>query len=139
MASLHVLYLQNFCSRQRKFAHSKEKLLTNIQICSEQEFAQKICSQQKFAHRICSQHRKIAHDEKPCRLGWINTRAKFLASSQSEHDWRALLYGLSLNGWNVLGPDLPVDFLFFSFCHAMLLLRFLHINSQSMLPRFRNV
>ena len=33
--------------------------------------------------------------------------AKFLASSQSEHGWRALLYGFSLNGWNVLGPDLP--------------------------------
>ena len=97
-----------------KIAHAKENLLTvkkncsQNQICSEQEFAQKICSQQNFAPRICSQHRKIAHDEKPCGLGWIYTTAKFLASSQSEHGWRALLYGLSLNGWNVLGPDLPV-------------------------------
>jgi hypothetical protein len=30
-----------------------------------------------------------------CRLGWINTMAKCLASSQSEHGWRAPLNGLS--------------------------------------------
>jgi hypothetical protein len=29
--------------------------------------------------------------------------AKCLASSQSEHGWRAPLNGLSRNGWNVLG------------------------------------
>jgi hypothetical protein len=68
---------------------STHKLLKAKKICSEQEFAQKICSQQKFAHRICWQHRKTAQDEKPCRLGWINTMAKCLASSQSEHGWRA--------------------------------------------------
>ena len=34
------------CSNQRKFAHTKEKLLTKIR------FAQKICSQQKFARSI---------------------------------------------------------------------------------------
>jgi hypothetical protein len=92
-----------------QIAHSKENLLTvkkncsQNQICSEQEFAQKNCSQQKFAHRICSQHRKTAHDGKPCRLGWINTMARCLVSSQSEHGLAGPLNGLSRNGWNVLG------------------------------------
>jgi hypothetical protein len=63
----------------------------------------RICSQQKLAHRICSQHRKTAHDEKPCRLGLINTMDKCLASSQSEHGWRAPFNGLSCIGWNLLG------------------------------------
>jgi hypothetical protein len=67
-------------------------------------FAQSKNLLQKFAHRICLQHRKTAHDEKPCRLGWINTMAKCLASSLSEHGWRAPLNnGLRHNGWNVLG------------------------------------
>jgi hypothetical protein len=52
---------------------------------------------------ICSQHRKTAHDEKPCRLGWINMMAKCLASFQLEHGWHAPFNGLSRNGWNVLG------------------------------------
>jgi hypothetical protein len=92
-----------------QIARSEENLLTEgktahkNQICSEQEFARKICSQQKFAHRICSKHRKTAHNEKPCRLGWIITMARCLASSQSEQGWRAPLNGLSRNGWNVLG------------------------------------
>jgi hypothetical protein len=81
---------------------SQKSNLLRARICSEQEFAPKICSQQKFAHRICSQHRKTAHDEKPCWLGWINTMAKCFVSSQSEHGWRAPLNGLSRNGWNVL-------------------------------------
>jgi hypothetical protein len=37
------------------------------------------------------------------RLGWINTMAKCLATSQSEHGWRAPINGLSHSGWNVLG------------------------------------
>jgi hypothetical protein len=57
----------------------------------------------KFACRICLQHRNTAHNEKPCRLGWINIMAKCLASFQSEHGWRAPFNGLSCNGWNVLG------------------------------------
>jgi hypothetical protein len=111
-----------------KFAHRESNLLTENQFCSRRIMncpsvymkskygrttrflsthkllkAKKICSQQKFAHRICSQHRKTAHDERPCRLGWINTMAKCFVSSQSEHGWRAPLNGLSRNGWNVLG------------------------------------
>jgi hypothetical protein len=54
------------------------------------------------------QHSKTAHDEKPCRLGWINTIAKCFVSSQSEHGWRAPLNGLSRNGWNVLGRTFQV-------------------------------
>jgi hypothetical protein len=71
-----------------------------------QEYAQKNSSQQKFAQRICLQHRKTARDEKPCWLGWINTMAKCLASSQSEHGWRGALNGLSRNDWKVLGRTL---------------------------------
>jgi hypothetical protein len=85
------------CSNRRKFAHSKENLLTKI------KFAQSKNLLKKFAHRICSQHRKTAHNDHPCRLGWINTMAKCLASSKPEHDWRAPLNGLSRYGWNVLG------------------------------------
>jgi hypothetical protein len=106
-----LLEAKKICSQYGKTAHEN-------QICSEQEFAQKICSQQKFADRICSQHRKTAHDEKPYWLGWINTMAKCLASSQSEHaGWHAPLNGLSRNGWNVLGrtflkkSELPIDVL----------------------------
>jgi hypothetical protein len=83
------------------------KLLKAKKICSQT--VKKNCSQKsnllkKFAHRICSQRRKTAHDEKPCWFGWINTKAKCLASSQqSEHGWRAPLNGLSCNSWNVLG------------------------------------
>ena len=96
-----LLNAKKICSQWRKTAHKNQS-------CSEQEFAPKTCSQQKFAHRICSQHRKTAHDEKPCRLGWINTMAKCFVSSQSEHGWRAPLNGLSRNGWNVLGRNFLV-------------------------------
>jgi hypothetical protein len=44
-------------------------------------------------------------------LGWINMMAKCLASSQSEHGWRAPLNGLSCNGWNVLGQTFLVRWL----------------------------
>jgi hypothetical protein len=91
------LEVKKICSQSRKSAHK------NQISCSEQEFAQKDCSQQKFAHRICSQHRKAAHNEEHCWLGWINTMAKCLASSQSAHGWRAPLNGLCRNSWNVLG------------------------------------
>jgi hypothetical protein len=91
-----------------QIAQSEENLLTVRKNCSQKSdllrarICSKLCSQQKFAHRICSQHRKTAHDEKSCRLGWINTMAKCLASSQSELGWHAALNGLSGNGWNVL-------------------------------------
>ena len=107
MDSWHDFYQHTNCSKQRKFAHSKEKLLTKIKF-AEQEFAQKICSKQKFAHRICSQDRKSAYDERPCRLGWIITMAKCLALTQSEHGWRASLNGPSRNSWNVLGRTFKV-------------------------------
>ena len=94
-----------------KFAHG------DSEFCLHNRITYKICSWQKknwSQNRNCSQEKscplnllpanKIAYDEKPCRLGWINTMAKCLASSQSEHGWRAPLYGLSRNGWNVLGP-----------------------------------
>jgi hypothetical protein len=97
-----LLKAKKTCSPKRKTAHKN-------QICSEPEFAQKICSQQKFAHRICSQHRKTAHNEKPCRLGWINTMTKCFISSQSEHGWRAALNSLSRNGWNMLGQTFQLS------------------------------
>ena len=75
MDAWHDFYLHTYCSKRRKFAHSKEKLLTKIKFAQSKNLLKKICSQEKFAHRICSQHRKTAHDEKPCRLGWINTIA----------------------------------------------------------------
>jgi hypothetical protein len=75
-----------------QIALSEENLLTVKKNCS-----------QKSAHRIFLKHRKTAHNEKPCRLGWINVMAKCLASSQSEHGWRAPLNGHSRSGWNVLG------------------------------------
>ena len=83
------------CFLSTKIAHAEENLLTVKKNCSQNQ----ICSKQKFAHRICSQHRKIDHNEKPCRLGWINITVKF--------GWRLLLNGLSLNGWNMLELDLP--------------------------------
>ncbi len=88
-----------------QIAQSEENLLTVKKNCSQKSnlLRARICSQQKFAHRICSLHRKTAHDEKPCRIGWINTMTKCFVSSQSEHGWRAPLNGLSRNGWNVLG------------------------------------
>ena len=46
MASLYVFYLQIFCSRQRKFAHNKEKLPTKI------EFAQSKNLLTEFARNI---------------------------------------------------------------------------------------
>jgi hypothetical protein len=91
------------CSKRRKFAHSKEKLLTKIKFAPSKNLLK------KFAHRICSQHRKTAHGEKPCRLGWINTMAKCFVSSQSEHG--APLNGLRRNGWNVLGQTFLVQVL----------------------------
>jgi hypothetical protein len=98
-----VLSIQN-CSKQRNFAQSKEKLLTKIKFAQSKNLLKKFAhSRNLLAAEICSQHRKTAHDEKPCQLRWINTMAKCLASSQSEHGWRALLNGLSQNGWNVLG------------------------------------
>ena len=101
-----------------KIAQSKENLLTIKKNCLQKSnflrarISSKNCSQQKFAHRICLQHRKTAHNEKPCWLGWINTMAKCLASNQSEHRWCAPLNGLICNGWNVLGrtfQELPVS------------------------------
>jgi hypothetical protein len=91
-----------------QIAQSKENLLTVKKNCSQKSnlLRARICSQQKFDHRNCLQHRKTANDEKPCRLGWINTMAKCLASSQSEHGGRAPLNSLSRNGWNVLGRTL---------------------------------
>jgi hypothetical protein len=94
-----------------KIAQSKENLLTIKKNCLQKSnflrarISSKNCSQQKFAHRICLQHRKTAHNEEPCWLGWINTMAKCLASSQSAHGWRAPRNGLCRNGWNILeGP-----------------------------------
>jgi hypothetical protein len=92
-----------------KIAQSKENLLTIKKNCLQKSnflrarISSKNCSQQKFAHRICLQHRKTAHNEEPCWLGWINTMAKCLASSQLAHGWRAPLNGLCCNGWNMLG------------------------------------
>jgi hypothetical protein len=59
-----------------QIAQIEEYLLTLKKNCSRKSnlLRARICSK-KFAHRICSQHRKTAHDEKPCRLGWINTIA----------------------------------------------------------------
>jgi hypothetical protein len=105
-------YFQSKYGRMTQFLSTQE-LLKSKKICSQwRKTAHKkqICIQQKFAHRICSQHRKTAHEEKPCRLGWINTMAKCLASSQSEHGWRAPLNGLSHNGWNVLGQTFQVHY-----------------------------
>ncbi len=96
--SWHDFNLYRNCSKRRKFAQNKEKLLTKIKFAQSTNLL-KICSQQKFAYRICLQHRKTAHDEKPCRLGWINTMAECLASSQSEYGWHAPLNGLNCNGW----------------------------------------
>ena len=104
MYAWHNFYLHTNCSKRRKFAHSKEKLLTKIKFAPSKNLL-------KFAHRICLQHRKNAHDEKPCRLGWINTMAKCFVSSQSEHGWRAPLNGLSRNGWNVLGRTFQYEIL----------------------------
>ena len=97
MDAWHKFYLHTNCSKQRKLAHSEDKLLTKI------KFAQSKNMLKKFAHRICLQHRKTAHNEKPCRLGWINIMAKCLASSQSEHSWRTPLNGLSRNNWTMVG------------------------------------
>jgi hypothetical protein len=45
MDSLHNFYQFTNCSKQRKFAHSKEKLLTKSNLLRA-----RICSQQEFAH-----------------------------------------------------------------------------------------
>ena len=100
-----------------KFAQGQFKSHTENQnfyrICLHKKCSQKsnlltsrICFA-KFAHRIWFQQRKIAHNEKPCRLGWFNTTAKILASWKFEHGWRKQYTGLKLDDWNVVWPDLP--------------------------------
>ena len=96
--SWHNFYLYTHCSKQRKFAHSKEKPLTKIKVAQSKNLLKNLPTTE-----ICSQNRKTAQNEKPCRLRWINTMAKCLAPCQSEHGWRAPLNVFSCNGWNVLG------------------------------------
>jgi hypothetical protein len=76
-----------------QLARSEENLLTVRKNCSQKSnlLRARICSKNLLTAEICLQHRKTAHDEKPSWLGWINTMAKCLASSQSEHGWRAPL------------------------------------------------
>jgi hypothetical protein len=84
------MILGKICSQKGKIAYEKQ-----------------ICSEEKIVHWICLlQQRKITLNEKPCRLGWITTVAKMLASSESEHGWWCTqLAGLKLFPWNVLWLD----------------------------------
>jgi hypothetical protein len=71
--------------------------------------AYKIYSQQRMIalRKNVLNQRRIARDENPCQLRWINTMAKMLARCSSEQGWRAQFNGRNvatrnLDGWNVL-------------------------------------
>ena len=58
---------------------------------------------------IVTHPRKISFEKQPCRLEWINSIAKVVASCKSEHGWRANSSALNLNTGTCMGRGLGVQ------------------------------
>ena len=93
------------CSRQRKFAHSKEKLLTKIKFAQSKNLLQKICSSKNLLTEFARSIEKLL-------------MMKNLAGSDGSAQWLNFSHPVNLStagahystvavfiGWNVLEPD----------------------------------
>ena len=103
MDAWHNFYLHTNCSNQRKFAHSKEKLLTKINFAQSKNLLKKIAHSRnlltEFARSIekLLTMKNLAGSDGSTRL--LNVSHQADRSTAGAHPPN----GLSRNGWNVLG------------------------------------